>query len=304
MNRHLKRIAERLLVRSPVARVAQARLSDSSLLVLAYHDIVPSGSRCTGATSLHLSQRQFGEQLDMICQVHEVVSLAAAVCEPVSVRPRVAITFDDAYAGALTAGVEELERRQLPATVFVTPTLLGQTTWWDVLASHSEGVVGKKMSEHALWELAGDRDDVLHWFSRHAVSISQSQLIPRIGTLAELRAVDTYPLLSIGAHTWTHANLCAVTDEELERELTLPLAWLKPRFTKFIPMLSYPYGLCSKKVELAASRAGYVRAFRVDGGWIVDPSTADPFAMSRFNVAAGLSMDGLRLRLAGIGAAW
>lgn len=302
MNSRLKRVAERALVRSGVARMAQARLATSSLLILAYHDIVPTGARNDGASSLHLPQREFARQLDLISITHDVVSLDSAVTHQSTERSRVAITFDDAYVGALTAGVEELQRRQLPATVFVAPALLGRDTWWDIMAMHSAGIVRGDLNSHAMWQLAGRRDQVLAWAAGATTNASLPTPSARIGTLAELESAVAYPRLAVAAHTWSHVNLCAVAADELAREVSLPLDWLSARFRSFVPMISYPYGLSSREVHAAASRAGYSRAFRVDGGWMNDPVNADPFAMPRYNVPAGLSLDGLRLRLAGIGA--
>lgn len=302
MNARLKRLAETALVRSGVARAARARLPDQSVLILAYHDIVPTGERNAGDSSLHLPQRDFARHLDLICATHDIVPLDTALTESVTgTRPRVVVTFDDAYAGALSAGTEELERRQLPAVVFVAPALLGQVTWWDVLATTADGGVRSSIRQHALWQLAGKQERILDCAGK-AVDTYGGHASPRIGTVAELESAVKYCRLTVAAHTWSHPNLCALTSDELMRELVLSLEWITSRFPKTLPMISYPYGLLSHDVELAASLAGYTRGFRVDGGWITDLSRARPFAMPRFNVAAGISLDGLRLRLAGIGA--
>jgi hypothetical protein len=62
-------------------------------------------------------------------------------------------------------------------------------------------------------------------------------------------------------------------------------------------MLAYPYGISSPEVERAAKAVGYMAAFRVHGGWMKRADTR--WSLPRFNVPAGLSRAGFRLRLAG-----
>jgi peptidoglycan/xylan/chitin deacetylase (PgdA/CDA1 family) len=107
-----------------------------------------------------------------------------------------------------------------------------------------------------------------------------------------------YPGLNLGSHTWSHPNLTRLTDAELAEELTRPLGWLRERFPRVIPWLTYPYGLTDERVARATGRARYEAALRVDGGWF-GPSPAR-FSLPRFNVPAGLSSAGFRLRLAGL----
>lgn len=106
MRRRLKHLVERGLVWSGAPRVALAG-HRSRTLILAYHAIVPEGASPAGDTSLHLPQAQFAAQLDALAPGHDVVALADALAPPPprSSRPRVAITFDDAYQGAVSAGV-------------------------------------------------------------------------------------------------------------------------------------------------------------------------------------------------------
>ena len=100
MNRGLKRLAEAAIVGSGVARLTRYA-HRSRVLVLAYHNIVPNGETADGDWNLHLPQREFALHLDTIGRTHDVVPLASIFDPPTRARPRVAITFDDAYAGAL-----------------------------------------------------------------------------------------------------------------------------------------------------------------------------------------------------------
>jgi hypothetical protein len=94
--------------------------------------------------------------------------------------------------------------------------------------------------------------------------------------------------------------LTRATPAELTEELARPLAWLREQFPEHsLPAISYPYGLRSPSVETAARDSGYTMGFLVAGGWL-PAHGADPFALPRLNVPAGMSADGLALRLSGL----
>ena len=300
MKRIVKRTVERAIVASGVAKLARARRAPASTLVLAFHDIVPAGHDVSGDASLHLPQEDFARQLDALRAWYEIVPLEALLNEPIANHPRVAITFDDAYAGALEAGVSELASRGMPATIFVAPGLLSEVPWWDLLAG-PDGELPPLTRSYALWKLTGLREKGLDWADsggwQPPKHLSESL---RIGTLAQLERVAAVPGITFGSHSWSHANLQAVSPGELERELVQPMDWLRARFDCYVPILGYPYGLFSPTVQQAAQRVGYRAAYRVDGGWLSRWDAAQRYALPRYNVPSGLSFDGFRLRLSGI----
>lgn len=296
MRRWVKRVAEKALARPTLLSTLRRRRS-RDVIVLAYHNIVPTEQRrCTGDTSLHLSQTEFARQLDWIQQTYTVVPLTSIFdrAHP-GESPRVAITFDDGYEGAVTVGVSELVRRGLPATVFVSPGLIGQQTWWDLLAA--QDLLTGDARRFALEALTGDRERIVDWVSQSRRLESVSTF--RIATEEEISSAANSPGISLGSHTWSHRNLCALPLWQIQSELGRPLFWLNERWGVRDWTLSYPYGMHSPEVERAAAEAGYTSAFRVEGGPL---RTADlrQFAVPRLNVPAGISIDGFRLRLVGL----
>lgn len=293
--------AEIALTASGFGRLSRFRVRNGTL-VLAYHNVVPRGEPVVGDRSLHLPVDDFAAQLDALMKTHDVVSLADALTGPGMRhgRPAVAITFDDAYQGAVTSGVDELAKRGLPATLFVAPAYVGgRAFWWDRLAA-ALGEVPDHQRVYALEALNGDGEQVLRWASpnmnkhslpRHACCADEETLID---------ACHRHPGITVGSHSWSHVNLARVGPERLEAELTQSAAWLQARFTeRVIPVLAYPYGRFSTGVEAAAARAGYRAALRVDGGWITSAPT-NAFAISRLNVPAGVTHRGFALRAAGM----
>jgi len=298
----LKRLAELIAGRTGGRLVGRLRRHGCAL-ILAYHNVIPDSERACGDRSLHLSQRIFGDQLDELLQDHDVVPLAEISSQPAgSNRPRASITFDDAYLGTLTGGVEELRRRGLPGTVFVPPGLLGgYPFWWDELAENFSGTLPGELRSHLLTHLAGDQERIRLWARAQGVLLATS-LPPwaRSATEADLQRAIAYTGLSLGSHSWSHPNLAAVDPGRRRDEMVKSKAWLESRFsTVTIPWLSYPYGLDSAEARKAVSEADYVAALRTTGGHF-RPGAVPTQALPRLNVAAGLSAPGFVLRAAGL----
>ncbi len=295
----MKSLVEAVLVRGGVAHLAR-QFRKNGTLVLAYHNIVPDGEPVTGDLSLHLTQQRFAEHLDLLVRYCDVIPLDSVFGHTADTRrPTIAITFDDAYRGAVTAGVSELVRRGLPATVFVVPSFIGgHSFWWDELIPAAEKEA-HEFRERALGELRGRDADIRSWAATQGM---QPQRPPQHAVAAaeeELRAAAVQPGITLGSHTWSHPNLSRLKENSVKEELTRSREWLTQRFDSVIPWLAYPYGLASPMVEQIAAATGHRAALRVSGGWL--PTTDwSALALPRLNVPAGVSSHGLTLRLSGI----
>lgn len=296
-----KAVVERSLAGSGVSALALARRR-GDVLVLAYHNVVPDGAAATGDQSLHLPQLAFARQLDSLLQTHDIVPLRELFAPPKGARPRVVITFDDAYTGALTAGLAELAKRGLPATFFVTPTFTGGGTfWWDEIADPRLGCVPAHHRDHCLNVLQGRTPAVLQWAVGAGIARNEIPDHQRGASDQQLAHAAAVPGITLASHTWSHANLAALTRGEIEEELERPMTWLRERFELPLPWVSYPYGLFSPEVEDAARRLGYQGGLRVDGGWLsATVGGVQKFALPRLNVPSGLTQRGFELRAAGL----
>ncbi len=298
MRARFKRLAEQALIESGIEGFVRKR-QGGRILVLAYHNVLADRDSCRGDRSLHLPVSEFAKHLDAIVATHEVVPLDAVMDTDTEMSPpRVAITFDDAYHGALTTAVPELTRRGLPATIFVAPAILGTVTWWDSLAERSGTSLSTADRDRALTTFAGKSGAVFEGFGVRGSH--EPAALPRIGSEADVITAAAQPGISIGSHTWSHWNLSVLGRAELQEELERPLEWLRQRVSSFTPWLSYPYGMFNSSVEDAARVAGYRGAFKIDGGSLKREAFERPHALNRLNVPAGLSLNGLRLRLAGL----
>ena len=294
----VKRRVERVLASSAIGNYTKRRLRGKRL-ILAYHGIVPHDAEGAGERSLFITQKNFAAQLDLLGSVADVAPLAE-IDQPGDGRPRVAITFDDGYRGALSEGVRELAVRGLPATFFIAPGRLGRHVfWWDSLA-HERQCLDSGVREHALKALAG-RDEQIRAWALDARVLSSDRLpsYAQTATCAELIRAAAVPGITLASHTWSHANLALLRGAELVEEVERPLKWLRRLFgSRAIPWLAYPYGLHSPESLDAAANASYVGAVRMGGGW----HRADDvsiYARPRLGIPQSLSLDGFRARLMG-----
>lgn len=299
MNTTAKQLLEKAVVRSGLHRLART-LGPRLPTVLAYHNVVPDTLSPVGDRSLHLSFSRFLEHLGVVEEHFRVVTLEEALqgAPENEEAPTVAITFDDAYHGALTLAVEELRRRAMPATIFVAPGQLGRASfWWDALAGEGQGL-DEELRQFALSRLQGREPEVRGWAEATGRALVAVPDALRPGTISELATVAKLDGISLASHSWSHPNLTRVTDEDLLDELEKPLTWLRERTGSPPKWLAYPYGRHDERVRRAASETGYRAALALDGGPRFFPSR-DEFAIPRINVTPGVSREGFRLRVSG-----
>jgi len=294
-----KATAETVLLSAGAAHLSR-RLRSGQTLVLAYHNIVPAGERPGGDRSLHLPVARFTAQLDLLTRHHDVVPLDHLFTPAAGPRPRAAVTFDDAYAGTLHAGIPELVRRGLPGTIFVCPAFLGgRTFWWDALTRPDHDGPAPALRRHALGPLAGRDAEIRPWAAKHGFPEYRVSDHARCATEADLRAALGHPGITLGSHSWSHANVAELEGAALDEELTRPRAWLTEHLGATADWLAYPYGYHNPRAEEAARRAGYRGALALHAGWI-GSTPAQPFALPRLNVPAGVSANGFALRISGL----
>lgn len=299
----VKGLVEKAAVGSGLPHLAR-RIGRSRAVILAYHNVVPDDLAPCGDAGLHVPRSRFAAHLDLLERHCRVVSLSEALGllwgEDRAGRPVVAITFDDAYRGAVTTAVEELSRRGMPATIFVAPFYLGRASfWWDALAGPGPGGLDSEVRSIALSRCAGREEEVLSWARSSDLDAWEVPPALRPATESELESAAGLDGVSLGSHSWSHPDLTRIDDARLEEELARPLEWLRDRFGPRAGSLAYPYGRHDARVRRHASDAGYEAALALSDGRLRSGRT-DFLAVPRLPVARGLSPEGLNLRLAGL----
>ena len=183
-----------LILASSVA-IILSTAARADLAVLQYHHIADDTPPSTST-----SPALFRQQMDLLKDLHiEVVPLAQATHEALagaSVRPRVAISFDDAYSSIFTTAWPELKKRGYPFTVFVNTDAVDEgirdyMDWLQLrMLSQATGVtLGNHSADHGHLVRGADESPG-PWRRRVEQSLQQAQdkLTSRLGVKPELFA--------------------------------------------------------------------------------------------------------------------
>jgi peptidoglycan/xylan/chitin deacetylase (PgdA/CDA1 family) len=239
-------------------------------VVLCYHNVLPPrNADRLGEPAVHLAVEAFAEQIGWLAHRYAVVSLDAMVqrlSSRRSLRGLAALTFDDAYDGVFTQAWPVLRQLGLPATVFVVSDRPDrqEAFWWD---RPDPGSTARLPRSH---RPAG-------WDSIRAAA--------RDG-------------LDIGVHTATHPSVNQLDDAELEREVVGSRDTVREKTGSSAAFFAYPYGLWNARARDAVRAAGYRGAVTLDYGLVT--GRADPWALRRVNIPAGISLPAFEAWVAGL----
>lgn len=205
----------------------------TELLVLCYHAVSD-----TWPSPAAISVPRLRAQLAyLLRRGYRPLTLSAAL-EEGAFRKAMVVTFDDAYASILDAGLPVLERLGIPATVFVPTDAAGeagQMAW----------------SELAPW-VGGEHERELRCMSW--------------GQLRELAAHGW----EVGSHTCSHPHLTEIGAEAMATELRHSRAACEEELQRPCATFAYPFGSYDATVIDAVAAAGYSAAVTLDER-IVEP---------------------------------
>ncbi len=190
-----------------------------ALTVLYYHAVRSANSRA------------FEDQLDAIRAYADVVG-PDYIGEPRG-RPKIAITFDDAFVSVINHALPSLEARKMPSTIFVPTQCLGAAPSW--------------MMEHGA--------------TGHEEFVASPEWVR---ALADRRVL-------LGSHSQTHPKLTALDPGAANREIYGSKADLETLIDKPVDMFAFPYGDFNETVVETARSAGYRFVFSTQPG-LIDPS--------------------------------
>ena len=241
-------------------------------VVLCYHNVLPPrNADHLGEPAVHLAVEGFTEQIRWLAHRYEIVSLGEMVqrlSSGRSLRGLAALTFDDGYDGVFTQAWPVLHQLRLPATVFV-------------------------VSDRP------DRQEAF-WWDRPPPGPSASAPLPHSHRPAGWDSIRAAARdgLDIGVHTATHASVNQLDDAELEREVVASRDTVRTQTGASAEFFAYPYGLWNARARDAVRAAGYRGAVTLDYGLVT--GRADPWALRRVNIPAGISIPAFEAWVAGL----
>jgi len=191
-------------------------------------------------------RHRFAEQMDELLK--RAAPFPAGSLEVMRGKERnVAVTFDDGFRSVVENAIPELTKRGIPFTIFVPSGCLGERPSW--VRDH----------KHRFWE-------------------------ERVLSAAELRALATGSLATLGSHSVTHPNLVELDAAHAGQELADSKAHLQAAAGVTIDLFSFPHGAHSAALIDQARHAGYRRVFTIEpttvagdsNSFIVGRVAADP----------------------------
>jgi peptidoglycan/xylan/chitin deacetylase (PgdA/CDA1 family) len=180
-------------------------------VVLYYHSFLPG------------SGPQFGKQLDLVRRRTTAVGAGAVLSEP---GRYAAITIDDGFQNVVDIALPELERRNLPATIFMIADGFGKCLDWS--------------------------DEFYDWY--------RTQRIMTEETMCGLPP----DRVTIGSHSLTHPMLTKLASSDAEKEIRESKRKLEKLLGRPVTLFSFPHGECNGALVQMCREAGYERVFTTD----------------------------------------
>jgi len=271
-------------------------------LVIGYHSVVEDVRSQQGRAILPnlVSVRMLERQLDWLGQHFRFLTLDELGeridnGDPFD-EPLAAITFDDGYAGVYHHALPLLQRKGIPAGMFVVTDMVGRRhlqiydklylllTRALIAMRHSPERLAALCDSHDvpvsrvghLQRVVQDPYATMRWFF---TSLTQKQLrrvIDALETVVQVRDED-YPELhsltwemvermdragmTIGSHTQTHALLTLENPRRMANQIVGSLLMLQDRLGKPVEHFAYPDGRFNPSVVACVAESGYRFAY-------------------------------------------
>jgi len=304
------------------------------LAVLNYHRIAHPATDPLYRPIISATPQEFEAQMILLKAQFEIIGhdeLVDMVVGGVRVkRPRILITFDDAYFDQFEHAAPVLRRLGIPAILFVPTGFLERPRlpWWDAV-SWCLRQTRKDRLEFTYPVAIGFQADpacgyeaaIPVWIARLLAARPfdedrlndelerQTQVDPQPSAIVERLFMRVDHLrgwvdagLAVGSHTYHHPRLTDLEPQQRHWELIESQRWLARVLGTPIPTLAYPFGTSDavdEPTKAMARACGYQAAFAFEGG-VNRPQTLDRWAIRRFGVGHADTTSMIRGRLASL----
>jgi peptidoglycan/xylan/chitin deacetylase (PgdA/CDA1 family) len=296
---------------SGAGRRTRGRLDGSRAALLMYHRVLPAADAARNAVEpgMFVTPETFERHLAWLAgsfsvlPLHEITERLAGE-QPLPPRA-CAITFDDGWRDNHDYALPALERRGLPATIFVVTDRVGTegSFWPDEVCRRMASLPGA--AQRALVvavgaSLHGDPVDSLLAHLKQLREEARERALDRLRRETRDPSAGARELLDwsecdrlaragveIESHGSTHAILTGVSRDEAERELRSARARLLERGHGRRGLLAYPSGAHDEAVRRIASAVGYCAAVTIESG--LADAEGDPMALPRLGLHDDIS---------------
>ena len=213
-------------------------------IILLYHSVERKASDYPFSVSLE----KFIAHIDILSDYFEIVSLDKLVNAPFH-KPRVALTFDDAYDDFYTFVFPVLLEKQLHATVFV-PTKFIESNLYLYVSEND-----KSPKYHLTWD--------------------------------QMRELQSSGLVEFGSHT--HSHIDAVENiNNLENDILVSIQTLEKELGRRPRYFAYPYGNCTSATNQIVLSCGFHKIFTTRSIPVTDGDVQGRHNIWRINEDDGL----------------
>ncbi|MFN7966218.1 MAG: polysaccharide pyruvyl transferase family protein [Acidobacteriota bacterium] len=253
----------------PQREAAPNATPEPSTVVLNYHRVHPSVGE--DPYQLAITPALFESHLRHLCQQYRVVSAeeflhGAPTSDP---RPRVLLTFDDAYRDFYLHAWPILRKHRVPAVLFVPTGHVGPKTpfWWEVLVA-----AGRSGLQEPYKKLPPEqRNAALDALLEEFLAQTRRRLSDLSCNWAMLREIAADGLVEMGAHTQFHSSLGALDRLHAQQEIEGSLNDLERELGRRPRLFAFPHGgpgdISETAIELLVSY-GVTAAFTTSSGAI------------------------------------
>jgi len=233
--------------------------------IFTYHRVSPSSYNNNAC--LNVSCDAFDRQMKFIKDNFETVSMLEGLKVlkgNFSKGIYATINLDDGYMDNYLYAYPILRKYSIPATIFLTTDFIGKDHlfWWDRVFNIVSSNNGTKQSAHITNSInarlrdkdENERDELIKGLQGY----SSSKDVPSYAMLgwSEIRRMNAN-LISFGAHTKTHRNLCLLEDDEIRKELTGSKKEIEEKLGIEVTEFAYPFGIFDDKVKILVDEAGF-----------------------------------------------
>ncbi len=251
----------------------------------------------------------------------EIVGLDEAVCRMdrgQTAPPFAVLTFDDGYRDTLRHALPILEKRRAPFTVYV-PT--GAVTrelyaWWLALrallrsreevtidcmavrfpcASLAEKLAALRAVGRWVREDYRREHELAPTFEAYGISL-EALADTYFFNEDELKRFARHPLVTIGAHTSSHAPLATLQPGQARAEMADNKSFLERLTDRHVAHLAYPYGdrrSCGPREAVMAEEIGFTSAVTTEPSPVFPKHHETPHALPRISVTPAETLTSL-----------
>ena len=295
----MRRIVIQALWVTGATRWFRERLrKENAVVVLMLHRVLSDADKAetNSEPTMIVGDGAYAAMIEHIQRNYRLVDVCAPEIEFSGDKPGLALTFDDGWIDNFEALLRGKRERNVPATVFISPTLTGKVCpFWpeqvrEILVEASERELVEEVEALKPLSPPERQKRIQQLARRQGRPEGKGGVVDSTMSweqLEELRKAG----ISLASHTMDHEILTSLKDAALvDRQLTESKREIEQRWG-VCDVLAYPNGGHDELVVNRTRAAGYHRAFTVAPGvWTPD---TDPLRIPRLNITDGrVTFDG------------